>query len=279
MHSASNVPHSYPAGAAHNNHNQQHNKQNYNNTAPSKQQPAAANKNSNSKLYPAVAAARSMTDVVTQTLHIPSRIHGHIIGPKGTVINRLSSDYNVRIRVPQASQQSDEVTVQGPAQGVQNCCDEIERIIGKKPSVEALTTVKFQIPHQSHGALIGKGGSILKEIEQKFSVTVNIPKKEEASDVVTVIGSNASCIAARNEFETRLHQSVKVIGDAAVTRPVKPQKLPLKGVSRSLRHATKAHGSLHFSFFKHYNLKSLKLLIISKLTLPVSLLFSVTSTK
>jgi len=137
-------------------------------------------------------------------LQIPKRRHYELIGKGGSTVKQLQQSYNVKIDIPGRDEQSNEITITGNPDNFPKLQSEIESILGIKISKDPLTIMYLDIPLQHHGALIGKGGSNLHELERKFGISVNIPRKDDVNTFVVVEGAEKDLIAAVEDIEASL---------------------------------------------------------------------------
>eukprot|EP00455_Lapot_gusevi_P041912 TRINITY_DN4910_c0_g1_i6.p1 TRINITY_DN4910_c0_g1~~TRINITY_DN4910_c0_g1_i6.p1 ORF type:complete len:311 (-),score=92.16 TRINITY_DN4910_c0_g1_i6:74-1006(-) len=113
----------------------------------------------------------------------------------------------VRISVPQQQDDSREVVLRGPKDTVARAHKHIESLLGYEVDTEPLLYARLDLPHALHGAIIGKGGQTLRDLECEFGVDIVVPKREEQKDV-TIEGRPANVEAARSKIEHMVHQSV-----------------------------------------------------------------------
>eukprot|EP00123_Amoebidium_parasiticum_P012021 comp21066_c0_seq1/m.28357 comp21066_c0_seq1/g.28357 ORF comp21066_c0_seq1/g.28357 comp21066_c0_seq1/m.28357 type:complete len:1230 (-) comp21066_c0_seq1:211-3900(-) len=88
---------------------------------------------------------------------------------------------------------------------------------------QAPKTVELVIPPEHYGAILGKEGSRLRELQDKHAVKINVPKKETGSNVVTITGNKEGVGRAALELQTvsddRARQARELVH---VERPLHP---------------------------------------------------------
>ncbi len=73
--------------------------------------------------------------VVTQTVYLPTKVHGLIVGPKGETINHLQQEYHAKIRVPTAMLASEVITLQTYEANMASLITAIESVARTKVSL------------------------------------------------------------------------------------------------------------------------------------------------
>jgi len=143
-------------------------------------------------------------------LQVPKRRHFELIGKGGATIKQLQQDYNVKIELPGRDEASNEVVITGNQGDLEKVHQEINAILGIKTSQDPLTTMNLDIPAQHHGALIGRGGNTLRDLEKKFGISISIPRnKDDINNYVVVEGAEKDLQLALDEIEALL--KIKVI--------------------------------------------------------------------
>lgn len=61
---------------------------------------------------------------ISKTVDVHPAVHVRIIGAKGAKIKQLRQDHKVEINIP-SQRDSPTITIEGPAEGVDNCIDEL----------------------------------------------------------------------------------------------------------------------------------------------------------
>ncbi|XP_042212777.1 far upstream element-binding protein 2-like [Homarus americanus] len=154
---------------------------------------------------------RRLSTPVSQTVFIPKAHHGLIIGRQGQNIRYLSLTRRITIVLPPKNVISDEVTVTGlPDQvdqgkgskdqplrvvgldkgQVHNAADHIKALVQKAVT----TTVTITAPNNMLGVVVGPGGSTIKEIQEKYRVRVSVPQKGSKDQPLRVVGPDKGLV-------------------------------------------------------------------------------------
>lgn len=151
----------------------------------------------------------STSSTVTIKILIPSFTVGAVIGKGGEVIKAMKKECGAHIRVSQNGKYYPTTNeriafISGTSEQVHHVICEInEKIRNDKPPEnkkisldlkERKTQMKLIIPSSSAGKIIGKAGCNIKEMKEKYDVSVRIQNHEESIEglderIVTVKGS------------------------------------------------------------------------------------------
>ncbi|KAF9584251.1 hypothetical protein BGW38_007078 [Lunasporangiospora selenospora] len=184
--------------------------------------------------------ANDATDFSTRVLSIPARLHGTIIGPKGSTLNAimgLEPTTSVRLGLPRDGStdtvkksgapvlNEDSIVVKGPKEEVERVAREIITLAeeAKHQQIMNSYTVTFDIPATASPHVIGKGGANINKLTEQFQVKFDLndraagaddKKKKSANDMmeVTIQGVKKSVEAAKETIVKMVEQ----IADATV---------------------------------------------------------------
>lgn len=84
--------------------------------------------------------------------------------------------YNRMVRVPKTDAEGNTIRVEGPTATVEKICAAIEALVLEQ---ESQTTEIAEVNPDKHRLLIGRGGETRRQLEQQFSVAINIPRQTE----------------------------------------------------------------------------------------------------
>ncbi|CAI9616653.1 unnamed protein product [Staurois parvus] len=142
-----------------------------------------------------VAVAQQQMEVLVSDLisrmdfaeiSIDHRFHRHLIGKSGTNINRIKEQYKVSVRIPQDSEKSNTIRIEGDPQGVQQAKKELLELALR---MENERTKDLIIDQKFHRTIIGQKGERIREIREKFpDVIINFPDPTHKSDIVQLRG-------------------------------------------------------------------------------------------
>ncbi|KAJ0055554.1 hypothetical protein NL108_005379, partial [Boleophthalmus pectinirostris] len=161
---------------------------------------------------------------------IDQRFHRHLIGKNGANINRIKEQYKVSVRIPQDSERSGLVRIEGDPKGVQLARRELIEMVQRmvrglnrwstyqshtfcyKKCVllnfkENERTKDLIVDQKYHRTIIGQKGEKIKEVRDKFpEVIINFPDPSQKSDIVQLRGP-------KNEVEKCAKFLQKIIAD------------------------------------------------------------------
>ncbi|XP_034020632.1 vigilin isoform X2 [Thalassophryne amazonica] len=117
---------------------------------------------------------------------IDQRFHRHLIGKNGANINRIKEQYKVLVRIPQDSERSSLVRIEGDPKGVQLARRELIEMVQR---MENERTKDLIVDQKFHRTIIGQKGEKIKEVRDKFpEVIINFPDPSQKSDIVQLRG-------------------------------------------------------------------------------------------
>lgn len=117
---------------------------------------------------------------------IDQRFHRHLIGKNGVNINRIKEQYKVSVRIPQDSERSGLVRIEGDPKGVQMARRELIEMVQR---MENERTKDLIVEQKYHRTIIGQKGEKIKEVRDKFpEVIINFPDPSQKSDIVQLRG-------------------------------------------------------------------------------------------
>mmetsp|Transcript_83841 Transcript_83841/g.132031 ORF Transcript_83841/g.132031 Transcript_83841/m.132031 type:complete len:529 (+) Transcript_83841:89-1675(+) len=130
-----------------------------------------------------------------------------IIGSRGAVINAIKDHTKVEIKMPEVpkggkdglgkggsgaeSKQKYKVEIVGDKEGVDQAKEIINSILmygHHEVTHPDEAHEEMEIPQESYGFIIGRGGSELRHIQNSYHVKVNIPRATSVNDKVVIVG-------------------------------------------------------------------------------------------
>jgi len=164
----------------------------------------------------------------TLTLNIPKRRHVELVGKSGSTVKKLQADFSVKIDIPNRDDPRNEITISGKPEDLDRIHNEIDSILGIKTSTEPLGSLRLDIPPENHGALIGRGGTNLRDLEKKFRVSIKVPRRDDSEKYVVVEGAEADLQGALDDIEVLLKTKVTVVSSPSPSiksnKPATPPK-------------------------------------------------------
>ncbi|XP_015787332.1 vigilin [Tetranychus urticae] len=141
---------------------------------------------------------------VTKEVEVPFSLHKFIIGQKGANIRELKEKFDVDISVPPSEMQKDSIQVKGTRSNVEGAIEAINEKVQKLKEEQQERDAKnfkleIQVDSSYHPKIIGKGGKVVSKIRKQFGVQIQFPeKKDDASDIISIIGYEKNAETARD---------------------------------------------------------------------------------
>lgn len=114
---------------------------------------------------------------------VPQTYHPFIVGPNFETLNRISSDYQVNIKVPYTNVKSDLITIKGSKEAVQAAKEAVLKIYHEMEA--RCKQVSVEVPRSQHKYILGRKGTTLAEILKETGVSVELPPE---GDSITLRG-------------------------------------------------------------------------------------------
>lgn len=118
----------------------------------------------------------------------------------------------VRIKIPSADENSEEILVTGAPANVEAALENIrERMKEFEGQAEDRKlrsyVVHVTVPLKYHQRLIGPGGSAIREMQSRHSTQIKIPRNDssENSEVITITGYEEKANECKKEIEDLIH--------------------------------------------------------------------------
>ncbi|KAM9908218.1 hypothetical protein OXX69_006120 [Metschnikowia pulcherrima] len=132
---------------------------------------------------------------ITISITVDPKYHRDLVGPSGSVLRDIVSnaggddlsrqEYSRLLTIPNAGAGSDQIVCQGNKVIVNKIVEQIKKIVSEK---EASITESYDLAKEKHRLLVGPGGSIRHALQDEFGVQINIPKPNDKSTVIELIG-------------------------------------------------------------------------------------------
>lgn len=101
------------------------------------------------------------------------------------------------IQFPKQEAQGNTITLEGRAAVVDSLIKQIEEIVAFRESQQTATV---DVPSDKHRSLIGRGGETKKRLEEKFSVTIDIPRQGSTDTAVKITGQEDNVEKAKTHI-------------------------------------------------------------------------------
>ncbi|EPS41164.1 hypothetical protein H072_4956 [Dactylellina haptotyla CBS 200.50] len=192
------------------------------------------------------ASTKEVENQVVKMLNVDKKFHRALIGPGGQTLHAVvvkcggPSDKSAQarmVRFPHHDVTDNNIKVEGSADVVDKIIKELESIISAEKDK---VTIVVDIPTEKHRKLIGREGSVRKEIESTFKVTVDIPRQRpdgETSTGVKIIGGADDVEKAKEH----------------ILELTKDQDVQTVSVPKHLHHSISDNGALARTFRNRYN--------------------------
>ena len=137
---------------------------------------------------------------------IDAKYHKHNHGKGGSTINKLKSDYDVTINIPDSDSGVTLIRIEGNKAGVEKAKKELMEMTEKMENEkekdlemqESSSQVKVPIFTQFHKSIIGKGGANIRRIRDETDTKVDLPD----SDMITTTGKKDNVNKAVDEIQS-----------------------------------------------------------------------------
>lgn len=145
---------------------------------------------------------KDAADFTKETVEVDHSYHRSIVGSGGHILRDIISKAggddikNKNVDIPNSDEQSNTITVQGPKSFVSKVIKSINEIVEKAKNSD---TKEINVPNERQGALIGPGGSVRRQLENEFNVSLQVPNKGEVGPV-TITGLPADIEKAEKKI-------------------------------------------------------------------------------
>ncbi|KAK5987873.1 Vigilin 1-like protein [Cladobotryum mycophilum] len=133
-------------------------------------------------------------DTVIETIEVDKKYHKALIGASGSNLRDIvvaaggSDDRRSLARTVQFPKQEADgntIKVEGRTEVVHNIIKRIQEIVAER---ESQTTEILDVPIDQHRSLIGRGGETKRQLETKFSVSIDVPRQGDGKTGVKLSG-------------------------------------------------------------------------------------------
>ncbi|ODV63752.1 Scp160p ASCRUDRAFT_29871 [Ascoidea rubescens DSM 1968] len=136
--------------------------------------------------------AEEIQNYVERELEVDPKYFRLLIGRNGTIRKEivakaggLDEDSVRLLYVPTQNSGSNKISSHGDKKVVDKIIKEVQLIVS---NAEKKKTVELEVPKEKQRLLIGQGGSVRKNLENEFNISLFIPKINEKSNIIKVIG-------------------------------------------------------------------------------------------
>ncbi|RNA31863.1 vigilin-like isoform X1 [Brachionus plicatilis] len=136
--------------------------------------------------------------VRTVKIDVPSWLHRHMIGEKGSNISKITADYpSTHVKF----ETDDKITVEGPPNEVEKVKETLENItIGLK---KILLSEELAVDAKFYPQLVGskKTENLVARLNKEHDVVVRLPPENSSSNIVRIEGSPENVVKAKRELQ------------------------------------------------------------------------------
>ncbi|CCH61028.1 hypothetical protein TBLA_0D05350 [Henningerozyma blattae CBS 6284] len=128
---------------------------------------------------------------ISKELDVDRKYHNQLIGINGSILKDIITksggdpSKGRSIIIPPKGSNNNKIIIAGTKEFVESATIEIQTLISE---LENQTTENITIPKEKHSLIIGTSGIVRQEIEEEFSVILNIPSKNSKSTHVSISG-------------------------------------------------------------------------------------------
>ncbi|CAN8098514.1 unnamed protein product [Discula destructiva] len=145
-------------------------------------------------------------DTVVKTIDVDRKYHRTLIGAGGSnlkdLINKAGGPDDARerarlIQFPKQEAGGDTITLEGRAAVVDKLIKQIEDLVAFRESQQTATV---DVATDKHRSLIGRGGEAKKRLEEKFNVTIDIPRQGSPDTAIKITGQEEAVEKAKKHI-------------------------------------------------------------------------------
>ncbi|KAM0426778.1 hypothetical protein ACHAPT_008094 [Fusarium lateritium] len=151
-------------------------------------------------------------DTVVQTIEVDKKHHKALIGASGSnlrdiVVKAGGSDDRRElartIQFPKQEADGNTIKIEGRTDVVQKIVERIREIVGER---ESQVTEVVDVPIENHRSLIGRGGDAKRQLESKFTVSIDVPRQGDGKTGVRVTGRPENVAKAKEHILSLVKQ-------------------------------------------------------------------------
>jgi len=125
-------------------------------------------------------------DTAFADIKVDAKYHKHIIGKGGSTINKIKSETDVTINIPDTDSGATVIRIEGNKAGVEKAKKELEEMVEKMENEKEKDLI---VENRFHRQLIGAKGGEIEKIRKEFTaVQISFPDLGSKSDIVKLRG-------------------------------------------------------------------------------------------
>jgi len=134
-------------------------------------------------------ATELMNNTTFEDLKVDAKYHKHIIGKGGSTINKIKSEADVAINIPDTDSGVTVIRIEGNKAGVAKAKEELQAMVVKMENEKEKDVI---IENRFHRQIIGPKGENIQKIRDEYaSVQISFPDVGSKSDIVKLRGPRA----------------------------------------------------------------------------------------
>jgi len=150
----------------------------------------------------------------TIRLQVPNALVGSIIGKQGETIKAIREQSQAKVNIADSQPGEDrDLLLKGSLPSLEQAINLIITNLSQNrnqpyPSDQPLDdslSIKVLVANDQAGAIIGKGGEVIKQLREESGARISIGKKVDFVRVITVMGSSAALRAALSVLVRLIH--------------------------------------------------------------------------
>ncbi|CVK93639.1 related to SCP160 protein [Fusarium mangiferae] len=151
-------------------------------------------------------------DTVVRTLDVDKKYHKALIGAGGSnlrdiVVKAGGSDDRRElartIQFPKQEADGNTIKIEGRTDVVNKIVERIQEIVGER---ESQVTEIVDVPIENHRSLIGRGGDTKRQLESKFTVSIDVPRQGDGKTGVKLTGRPENVAKAKEHIQGLVQQ-------------------------------------------------------------------------
>ncbi|MCL4139924.1 UNVERIFIED_CONTAM: hypothetical protein GTU68_041720 [Idotea baltica] len=155
-----------------------------------------------------------LEQMVSLEVVVPQRYHRTVMGPRGSKVQNITSEFDVQIKFPEKDFHGDESLPNGDAEDSARPQD-VVIVQGKKENCEsaknallALVPVveELDVPFKYHRYIIGQKGETVRALMSDHDVNIQVPPAQDQKDVITITGPASHVEAAKLAIEEKVQE-------------------------------------------------------------------------
>ena len=139
---------------------------------------------------------------------VDAKYHKHIIGSGSSTINKIKSEANVTIDIPDKDSGATVIKIEGNKANVEKARAELASMVEKmeneaknEEEVKNSFVVRVCVAPEYHPKIIGRKGAVITKLRDDFKVKILLSKKEgDSQEEITITGLEENAEAAKNEI-------------------------------------------------------------------------------